>query len=253
MPSLAPSLVPTSTTLAPSTPTGTATVVGMTAYTTAQTLPPALPNQTMTVKYTATPSGYQPTAEGSSPDPSGSFASFPPGCGSGGTCDWEEYRAQQERAARSPTIPFKAPQSAGGSPYAAPGATAMGPDATPTPSADTGGPASSKLLVPIAQVQCALMQLMGTPTSWPALAQTGEWDSVTQRYLDGFIAQHMPQSGYTVVDGAIELDDALAQTFSQTSCGVPTKRSGLTTRGWWVLGLTVLVIGGGVAWWATRR
>ena len=253
MPSLAPPLAPPPSTLAPSTPSGTPSAVGMRTYTMAQTLPPALPRQTMTVKYVATPSGYQPTTEGASADPSGSFSSFPPGCGSGGTCDWDEYRAQQARAGRSPTIPIKAPQSAGGSPYAAPGATATGPDATPTPGADVGGPAPSKLLVPLAQVQCALAHLMGTPSGWPVLAQTGAWDSVTQRYLDGFIAQHMPDAGYTVVDTAVELDDALAQVFSQTACGVPSKRSGLTTRGWWVLGALVLVVGGGVAWWAARR
>jgi hypothetical protein len=80
-----------------------------------------MPRTTM-VKYLATPTGYvaAPASRTTTPGvvaPSGaggSFESFPPGCGSGGTCDWATYNAQQAALAGGGLPGLHAPSAAGG-------------------------------------------------------------------------------------------------------------------------------------------
>jgi hypothetical protein len=221
MPAFSPPLFPSSPTIAGGgTPPSRSSAV------------PAIPTTTAQ-RYQATPTGYVITTKSvvANPNPSftapagGDFSSFPPGCGTGGPCDWATYNAQQAQGHGT---------AAGGAPLVYHGtATSSGGGAIPSPDGggSSGGGSSSgggmdpasgtvvdsngvtKTLVPIAQVQCALAALGDAP-GLPPIAVNGSWDSVTQRWVDAYIAGHHAGEHYAVVGGSIQFEPSTALEFT---------------------------------------
>lgn len=252
--------------LTPSAPTITGSGSMTSVPTKRSTVPALLPQVAMMKRYQATPAGYVITGRSTSADPNpgvtapagGDFSSFPPGCGSGGTCDWDVYNAQQAAAHAAPG----GSTASGMTNYATVGKAMGAPGALPPPASGGGAAASgtttdasgvTKTLVPIAQVQCALAA-MGDAPGLPPISVNGVFDSVTQRWVDAYMTGHHAGETYAVVGGSIQFMPTTAAEFSGGQCAGLAAGVAKSSNAWkwWAAGLALLAVGGGMIWYARR-